>query len=86
MIQLVLTFVSVCAVLETSRLQLPLDRPAGYYAGIPQNNEASGDRRIGDLARAERRRRETAQQAIRSGVERSDLGVSAVPEIRHDIG
>ena len=76
--QFVLTFVSVCAVLETSRLQSPLDRSPGYYAGIPQNNEAYGDRRIGDLARVERRRREAAQQSIRRGIERSDLGLSAV--------
>ena len=86
MTQLVLTFVSVCAVLETSRLQLPLDRPPGYYAGIPQHNKASGDRRIGDLARAERKRREAAQQSIRSGIERGTLGVSAVPEVRHGLG
>ena len=86
MTQLVVTFVSVCAVLETSRIQLPLDRPPGVYAGIPQHNEASGDRRLGDLARAERRRREAAQQSIRRGIERSDSGISAVPEVRHYLG
>ena len=85
MTQLVLTFVSVCAVLETSRIQLPLDRAPGVYAGIPQNNEASGDRRIGDLARVERRRREAAQESIRSGIERGTLGISAVAEVRHDL-
>jgi hypothetical protein len=78
MIQFVLTFVSVCAVLETSRIQVPLDRPPGLYAGIPQSNEASGDRRIGDLARAERRRREAAYQSIRQGIERSESNASAV--------
>ena len=83
MIQFVLTFVSVCAVLETSRIQSPLDRSPGYYAGIPQNNEAYGDRRIGDLARVERRRREAAQQSIRRAIERSDLGLSAV-ELRYE--
>ncbi len=77
MIQVALTFVSVCAAIETSRIQLPLDRPPGYYAGIPHDNEAYGDRRLGDLARAERRRREAAQQSIRHGIELSGLGGSA---------
>ena len=79
MIQVVLTFVSVCAVLETSRIQLPLDRPSGYYAGIPQENDASRDRRIGDLARADRKRREAEQQSLRRGMKRGAFGVSAAP-------
>ena len=78
MIQFVLTFVSVCAVVETSRIHLPLDRPPGYYAGIPQQNDAWGDRRIGDLARADRKRREAEQQSLRRSIEHGAWGASAV--------
>jgi hypothetical protein len=67
--QFVLTFASTCAVVETSRIHAPLhDRP-GYYASVPQQREASGDRSIGDLARVERKRRETEQHSSRRGFE-----------------
>ena len=57
MIQLVLSFASVCAVVDSTIIDvLPRD-PTGYYTrGAPQ--EARGDRLFGDLARAERKRRE----------------------------
>jgi hypothetical protein len=56
-IQFVLTLASTCAVAETIRIHsTPDDRP-GYYASIPLD-EARADRRLGDLARAERKRRE----------------------------
>ncbi len=74
--QLVLTFISVCAVADASRIERPLDRP-GLFAGIPLNNAAYRDRRLSDLARLERRRREATQQSVRSGIERS-VGGGAV--------
>jgi len=57
MIQIVLSFASVCAVIDATIIDvLPRD-PTGYYtSGAPP--EARGDRQFGDLARAERRRRE----------------------------
>ena len=65
-IQFVLTFASACAVIETARIQAPLhDRP-GYYATVPQPSEAR-DRRVSDLARADRKRREADQHASRRG-------------------
>jgi hypothetical protein len=67
--QFVLTFASTCAVVEASRIHAPLhDRP-GYYASVPQQQEASLDRSIGDLARVERKRREAEQHSSRRGVE-----------------
>jgi hypothetical protein len=59
-VQFLLTFISVCAVLETTRIDASPADPSGYYAGAPQRSEADGDRRFGDLARAERKRRESA--------------------------
>ncbi len=62
-IQLLLTFVSACAVVETTRIPAsPLpDRP-GYSASVPRPIDARGDRSLGDLARAERKRREAELQ------------------------
>jgi hypothetical protein len=58
-IQLVLTFVSVCAVLETTRIHSSPEDPPGYRTSVPQRSEGQGDRRLGDLARSERKRRES---------------------------
>ena len=58
-VQLALTIASTCAVVETIRIQAPPNDRPGYYAGIPLLDEALRDRRLGDLARAERKRRES---------------------------
>lgn len=71
--QFVLTFASTCAVLDTTRVDAPLhDRP-GYYASVPLQRETQDDRRLGDLARSDRKRREAEQQTSRRGLE---LGVA----------
>jgi hypothetical protein len=56
-IQLALTFVSVCAVLDASRIHAGPAEPAGYYAGGSQHSVQS-HRLAKDLARSERKRRE----------------------------
>jgi hypothetical protein len=58
-IQFILTLASTCAVAETIRIHAPPDNRPGYYASIPLRDEARGDRSLGDLARAERKRRES---------------------------
>jgi hypothetical protein len=68
LIQLGLTFVSVCAVIDASRIHSPPDGRAGYSATVPGPRETSEDRRIGDLARVERTRREAEQRASRRGL------------------
>jgi hypothetical protein len=68
-IQITLTFVGACAVLETSRLPSPFDARPGYYAGVPHPGRTFGDRRVGDLARAERKRREAEQRSTRRHIE-----------------
>ena len=65
--QLVLTFVSVCVVVDTSRIHR-FDNAPGYHASIPRDREAARDSRIGDLARLERKRREAEQDATRRGL------------------
>jgi hypothetical protein len=70
--QLVLTFVSVCAVVDASRIHSPPDGRPGYYASIPRPHATSNDRRLADLARVERKRREAEQDASRR---RAELGV-----------
>jgi len=67
-IQLVLTFVSVCAVVEATRVHAEPARGAGYFACAPQQPEASADRSIADLARAERKRREAELEASVRGL------------------
>ena len=57
-IQLVLSFASVCAVVDTSFIQGRLHEAAGYDAGGSPQREAREDRLMSDLARTERRRRE----------------------------
>ena len=58
MIQIVLSFASVCAVVDSTFIDVLPRNPTGYYTrGAPQD-EARGDRLFGDLARAERKRRE----------------------------
>lgn len=62
-IQLLLTFTSACAVVETTRVPVsPLQDPPGYSASVPQPSDVRGDRSLGDLARAERKRREAELQ------------------------
>ena len=58
-IQFVLTLASTCAVVETIRIHAPPDNRPGYYASVPLQGQARDDRRLGDLARAERKRRES---------------------------
>ncbi len=60
-IQVVLTFAGVCAVVDASRLDAPRDARAGYHASVPQERDESSSRRIGDLARVDRKRREAEQ-------------------------
>jgi hypothetical protein len=67
--QFVLSLASTCAVVEASRIPAPLHDSPGYYAGLPRPHEASLDRSIGDLARVERKRRETEQHSSRRGCE-----------------
>jgi hypothetical protein len=70
-IQLVLTFASTCAVADTLRIELPHhDRPGYYAAGTSPYSERGGDRRLADLARADRKRREAEQQSSRRGIAR----------------
>jgi hypothetical protein len=69
-IQLVLTFASTCAVADTLRIELPHHARPGYYAGTSPESEHGGDRRLADLARADRKRREAEQQSSRGGIER----------------
>jgi hypothetical protein len=72
-IQLLLSFASVCAVVETTRVHSSPHNPSGYYASVPQPSGARGDRSLGDLARADRKRREAEQHASRRGAK---LGVA----------
>jgi hypothetical protein len=59
-IQFVLTFASACAVVDTTRVYALSDSQPGYHAPTPQRSGISGDRRLADLARSERKRRESA--------------------------
>jgi hypothetical protein len=71
MIQLVLSFASVCAVVDATFIDaLPHD-PTGYYAGGSQQGDAHEDRLMGDLARAERKRREAE---VREALQQRQLG------------
>lgn len=58
-VQILLTFASVCAVIDASLLPPRPQGGAGYYdgSGMPQGR-VRGDRLLGDLARTERKRRE----------------------------
>jgi hypothetical protein len=58
-IQFVLTFASACAVVDTTRVHALPDSQPRYYAGTSQQSETRGDRRLSDLARSERKRRES---------------------------
>jgi hypothetical protein len=64
-IQLVLSFASVCAIVDASGFLPPLPYAAGYYRSAPLPRETDVDRRIADLARVERQRREAEQHASR---------------------
>jgi hypothetical protein len=66
--QFILSFVSVCAVVEASRFESTTEERAGYHATVSHEAERSADRRIGDLGRSERKRRESEQRASRRGL------------------
>jgi hypothetical protein len=67
--QFVLSFVSVCAVVEASQIETASPERPGYYATVPHEAERSADRRVADLGRSERKRRESEQLASRRGLE-----------------
>lgn len=67
-IQLALTFVGVCSVADASLIHARPDGRPGYYAPGPQESDSTGDRRLADLARVERKRREAEQHASRRGL------------------
>jgi hypothetical protein len=58
-IQFILTFVSVCAVVETARIHSAPDDRLGYYSSGPQRSQTERNRSFSDLARSERKRRES---------------------------
>lgn len=81
--QLALSFASVCAVADASCPQSPSRWHSGYYAGLPTENGSFEDRRIGDLARVDRKRREAEQQSLRR---RTALGVEvSIPVFAQDV-
>src|SRR5687768_11078276 len=57
-IQVVLSFASVCAVVDASVIQGRTHDAAGYHTGGSPQRGAGADRLISDLARTERKRRE----------------------------
>jgi hypothetical protein len=65
LIQLVLSFASVCAVVDASEFIPQRPSVPGYYRSVPAPRETNVDRRIADLARVERQRREAEQHASR---------------------
>ena len=78
--QLLLTFVSVCAVVDSSRFdRSATDRP-GYYSGAAGPRDATHDRRFGDLARTERKRREAEQLANRRRAAQSAVSIARAAE------
>ena len=62
--QIVLTFASVCTVIDACRIDPKPSEHAGYYASRPQQSGVQRDRLLGDLARTERKRREAALRAL----------------------
>jgi hypothetical protein len=58
MIQIVLSFASVCAMVDSTFIDVLPHDPMGYYAGGSREREVGADRLFGDLARTERKRRE----------------------------
>ena len=74
--QFVVTFASTCAVVDASRAYSAPDLRPGYHSTLPGRSERS-DRRIGDLARIDRKRREAEQQASRRGLELTRSGLLA---------
>jgi hypothetical protein len=64
--QLVLSFASVCAVIDASGVMPQAHSTAdGYRTTVPSPRETDVDRRFNDLARTERQRREAEQLASR---------------------
>jgi hypothetical protein len=60
MIQIGLTFASVCTVVDASLMQTRTEGAAGWYAAsAPRQGNARGSRLFSDLARTERKRRES---------------------------
>lgn len=74
-VQLLLSFASVCAVVDASRLTPQRPHADGYRASVPGPRNDDVDRRFTDLARVERQRREAEQLASR--------GRAAVETARH---
>jgi hypothetical protein len=73
MTQIILGFISTCAVVDASRIHgAPYHRP-GYSAELPLESDSS-DRRLGDLARSDRKRREAEQLASRRAGELEQVG------------
>jgi hypothetical protein len=70
-IQLVLTFASVCAVVDATFIDVLPHDPMGYHAGAAPQDEARVDRLFGDLARSERKRREAE---VREALQQRQLG------------
>lgn len=58
--QIVLTFASVCTVIDACRIDPKPTEHAGYHASQPQRGGVQRDRLLSDLARTERKRREAA--------------------------
>jgi hypothetical protein len=65
LIQLALSLASVCAVVEASGFIPHRAHAAGYHSSVPAPRDTGADRRLGDLARTERQRREAEQHASR---------------------
>jgi hypothetical protein len=78
--QFVITFASVCVVVDASRIHR-LDSTPGYQAAAPFTREGAQDRRLGDLARVERKRREAAHDANRRGLTAGQFLETRVREI-----
>ena len=58
-LQFVLTFVSACAVVETTRIHTQSHDGPGYATSVPRPSQVNRDRTLSDLARSERKRRES---------------------------
>lgn len=69
LVQLLLTFASFCTVVAASGLATAAPEHPGYHAA-PLQRDAERDRRFSDLARFERKRRESEQQASRRSLAR----------------
>lgn len=80
-IQITLTFASVCAIVDATASVSTRERAAGFYASAPHESERSMDRRITDLARADRKRREAEQLANRRKLASAVVSVPAASSL-----